>query len=85
MMLQNQSRFTASYTLAKAKCLVMGGTAPQRQVCLLMAACATFLSNQVKSVLAVQGKCTFAARLTDNQINELTQYVLEQAATGWKS
>ncbi len=31
-----------------------------------------------------QGKCTFAARLTDEEVQALTQYVMSQAAAGWK-
>jgi cytochrome c6 len=30
-----------------------------------------------------KGKCTFGKRLTDGEIQDLTQYVLNQAAAGW--
>ena len=33
----------------------------------------------------MQGKCTFLARLPDDQITALTDYVLQQASEGWKS
>ena len=31
-----------------------------------------------------KGKCTFGKRLTDNEIQDLTKFVLDQAASGWK-
>jgi hypothetical protein len=31
-----------------------------------------------------QGKCTFGARLTDEEVQQITQYVLEQAANNWQ-
>ena len=33
---------------------------------------------------SAQGKCTFAARLTDEEVQQLTRFVLERAAAGWK-
>ena len=35
-------------------------------------------------VCSAQGKCTFAARLTDEEVQQLTQFVLDRAAAGWK-
>ncbi len=32
----------------------------------------------------LQGKCTFGPRLLDEEIQQLTDYTLEQAAAGWK-
>jgi hypothetical protein len=37
-----------------------------------------------RPLLALQGKCTFAARLSDQQIEDLSAYVLQQASNGWK-
>jgi len=31
-----------------------------------------------------RGKCTFAARLSDVEVQELSDYVLQQASNGWK-
>lgn len=31
-----------------------------------------------------QGKCTFGPRLSDEEIEQLSQYVAEQAAADWK-
>lgn len=39
---------------------------------------------QSPPVCSAQGKCTFAARLTDEEVQQLTQFVLERAAAGWK-
>lgn len=33
---------------------------------------------------SVQGKCTFGPRLPDEEIQQLADYTLEQAAAGWK-
>lgn len=33
---------------------------------------------------AAQGACTFGPRLSDGEVQELTDYVLERAAAGWK-
>ena len=32
---------------------------------------------------APKGKCTFGARLSDNQIRELAEYTKQKAETGW--
>lgn len=31
-----------------------------------------------------RGQCTFTARLSDEEVRQLSDYVLEQAANGWK-
>ncbi|EIE22508.1 hypothetical protein COCSUDRAFT_83465, partial [Coccomyxa subellipsoidea C-169] len=33
---------------------------------------------------ALQGKCTFGPRLSDEEIQRLSQYVVDQAAADWK-
>ena len=32
----------------------------------------------------LQGACTFGPRLSDAEVQELTDFVLERAAAGWK-
>jgi hypothetical protein len=32
----------------------------------------------------MQGKCTFGKRLDDQSIQQLADYTLQQAASGWK-
>jgi hypothetical protein len=34
--------------------------------------------------LRAQGKCTFGPRLTDEEVQQMTQYVLDQAANNWQ-
>ena len=36
------------------------------------------------SIVYVQGKCTFGKRLSDDDVQRLTQYVLERADADWK-
>lgn len=33
---------------------------------------------------AVQAQCTFGPKLSDEEVQELVQYVQDQAAAGWK-
>jgi hypothetical protein len=35
--------------------------------------------------LHMQGKCTFGPRLTDEEVQQMAQYVLEQAANNWQA
>jgi hypothetical protein len=36
-------------------------------------------------MLMVQAQCTFGAKLSDEEVQDLVQYVQDQAAAGWKA
>jgi mono/diheme cytochrome c family protein len=35
--------------------------------------------------LHAQGKCTFGPRLTDEEVQQMADYVLQQAANNWQA
>lgn len=39
---------------------------------------------QRRCICEMQGKCTFGKRLDDQSIQQLADYTLQQAASGWK-
>ena len=44
----------------------------------------SFMQELSDSGLQLQGKCTFGSRLSDDDVQRLTQYVLERADADWK-
>lgn len=72
-----QTRYLRSSIAGAAKCRAMGRNAHPR--------CVPVFTPLLIPPKITQGKCTFGPRLSDEEIQSLAAYILQQAEAGWTS
>lgn len=78
---QAQNTISTYVLIKESTCSVIASMSVLFQSLVQMMSCGWQLQQHLP---VVQGRCTFGPRLSDEEIQRLSQYVVEQAAADWK-